>query len=124
MAVSRRKRSRVTFPIMAAAAFAALTTTMVPQPSFAEDSPNDWPKYYRTDDAWRYSPLDQINTGNVKKLKVAWIHQPGDIQMGLQATPIVIDGIVYYVGANNNAFAVDGETGKTLGTTNPNSIPS
>ncbi len=114
MAVSRRKRSRVTFPIMAAAAFAALTTTMVPQPSFAEDSPNDWPKYYRTDDAWRYSPLDQINTGNVKKLKVAWIHQPGDIQMGLQATPIVIDGIVYYVGANNNVFAVDGETGKTL----------
>lgn len=74
----------------------------------------DWPKYHRTDDAWRYSPLDQINRDTVGNLKVAWIHQPGDIQHGLQATPIVLDGIVYYVGPNNNVFAVDGKSGETI----------
>lgn len=81
--------------------------------AIADDGSN-WPKYYRTDKAWRYSPLEQINKTNVGKLKVAWIHQPGDIQHGLQATPIVIDGILYYVGANNNVFAVDSKSGKTI----------
>ncbi|MFW1677065.1 pyrroloquinoline quinone-dependent dehydrogenase [Pontibacter sp. JAM-7] len=77
-------------------------------------SPNDWPQYHRTSDAWRYSPLDQINVKNIDKLKVAWIHQPGDIQMGLQATPIVIDGVAYYIGPNNNVFALEADTGKQL----------
>lgn len=80
----------------------------------AADNPNDWPEYLRDSKGWRYSPLEQINKDNVSKLKVAWIHQPGDIQMGLQATPIAIDGVLYYVAANNNVFAVDGKSGKTL----------
>ena len=80
----------------------------------AADNPADWPEYHRDSNGWRYSPLDQINKKNVSKLKVAWIHQPGDIQMGLQATPIAIGGILYYVAANNNVFAVDGKSGKTL----------
>jgi alcohol dehydrogenase (cytochrome c) len=80
----------------------------------AADNPADWPEYLRDSKGWRYSPLDQINKENVSKLKVAWIHQPGDIQMGLQATPIAIGGILYYVAANNNVFAVDGKSGKTL----------
>src|SRR3954452_11131629 len=61
------------------------------------ENPNDWPQYHRTSNAWRYSPLDQITKANVKNLKVAWIHQPGDITMGLQATPIVVDGVMYYI---------------------------
>jgi alcohol dehydrogenase (cytochrome c) len=51
---------------------------------------------------------------NVGDLKVACIHQPGDIQHGLQATPIAIDGMVYYVGPNSNVFTVGGETGETI----------
>lgn len=82
--------------------------------AIAEDNPADWPEYLRDSKGWRYSPLDQINKENVSKLKVAWIHQPGDIQMGLQATPIAIDGILYYVAANNNVFALDGKSGKAL----------
>jgi alcohol dehydrogenase (cytochrome c) len=54
--------------------------------------PGDWPSYHRTYDAQQYSPLDQINKDNVKKLHVAWTHQPGDITQGLQATPIAVDG--------------------------------
>lgn len=80
----------------------------------SSESPNDWPQYHRTSDAWRYSPLDQINSDNINRLKVAWIHQPGDIQMGLQATPIVVDGIAYYIGPNNNVFALEAATGKQI----------
>jgi alcohol dehydrogenase (cytochrome c) len=80
----------------------------------ALENPNDWPQYHRTYNAWRYSPLDQINKGNVKKLKVAWIHQPGVITHGLQATPIVIDGVMYSIAADNNVFALDAASGKVL----------
>lgn len=76
--------------------------------------PNDWPQYHRTSNAWRYSPLDQINKSNVKKLHVAWIHQSGFTANGLQATPIVIDGIMYYVAPDNNVFAVNAETGEQI----------
>ncbi len=74
----------------------------------------DWAEYGRDATGWRYSPLDQINKGNVQNLKVAWIHQPGDMQSGLQAHPIAIGGILYYVGSNNNVFAIDGATGKAI----------
>ena len=78
------------------------------------DDPNNWPQYHRSYNAWRYSPLDQINKGNIQKLKVAWIHQPGAVTHGLQATPIVIDGVMYTIAADNNVFALDAATGKVL----------
>lgn len=78
------------------------------------DDPNNWPQYHRSSNAWRYSPLDQINKDNVKNLRVAWIHQPGVITHGLQATPIVIDGVMYTIAADNNVFALNAATGKIL----------
>jgi hypothetical protein len=74
--------------------------TAAAQDPGSEDS-NNWPQYHRTYNGWRYSPLDQINKANVSKLKIAWIHQGGDITMGLQETPIVIDGVVYSITAGN-----------------------
>jgi alcohol dehydrogenase (cytochrome c) len=55
------------------------------------EDPNNWPQYNRTTNAWRYSPLDQINKDNVSKLSMAWIAQGGDITMGIQETPLAID---------------------------------
>jgi len=78
------------------------------------DDPNNWPQYHRSYNAWRYSPLDQINKSNVKKLKVAWIHQPGNITHGLQATPIEIDGVIYSISADNHVWALDATTGKAI----------
>jgi alcohol dehydrogenase (cytochrome c) len=78
------------------------------------DDPNDWPQYHRSYNAWRFSPLDQINKHNIKNLKVAWIHQPGDVTYGLQATPIVIDGVLYYISPNNNVWAVNAATGTVI----------
>ncbi|MCB1958080.1 MAG: hypothetical protein KDG55_20565, partial [Rhodocyclaceae bacterium] len=80
--------------------------TVAAQSGPGYDDPDNWPQYHRSYNAWRFSPLKDINKDNVAKLQVAWIHQPGDITHGLQATPIVIDGTLYYVSANNNVWAV------------------
>jgi alcohol dehydrogenase (cytochrome c) len=85
-----------------------------PQSSPGDDDPNDWPQYHRTYNAWRFSPLDQINKRNVNRLKVAWVHQPGVITHGLQATPIVIEGVMYTIAPDNNVFALDAATGKVV----------
>src|SRR5262245_44969831 len=80
----------------------------------SSDDPNNWPMYHRSYDAFRYSPLAQINKGNVKDLTVAWVHQAGAIAQGLESTPIVIDGVMYYIASNNRVFALDGATGKEI----------
>ncbi len=104
----------------AAAVVTALTMlALTPSPARAAsgpgfDDPNNWPQYHRSYNAWRYSPLKQINKANVKKLKVAWIHQPGNITHGLQSTPIVIDGVMYTISADNNVWAINAATGKTI----------
>jgi alcohol dehydrogenase (cytochrome c) len=85
--------------------------------------PNDWAQYNRTANGWRYSPLDQINKDNVGKLQVAWIAQGGDVTMGLQETPIVIDGVVYSISAGDKVTALDGKTGKMLWTFEPRLDP-
>jgi alcohol dehydrogenase (cytochrome c) len=82
--------------------------------------PDNWPQYHRTHDAWRFSPLSQINEGNVRKLHVAWIHQPGDITHGIQATPLAIDGIIYYVSAFNKVHTLDAATGREIWQYKPN----
>jgi alcohol dehydrogenase (cytochrome c) len=75
---------------------------------------NDWSWYHGDDNGTRYSTLDQINKSNINDLNVAWIHQPGAIEQGLEATPVVIDGIMYYSGSYNRVFALDAATGKEL----------
>ncbi len=82
--------------------------------TIAQAKAEDWPSYHRTYNAWRYSPLAKINRGNVGKLQVAWTHQPGAITHGLQATPVVLDGVVYYSGSYNRVFAIDGASGEEI----------
>ena len=74
----------------------ALLTLCVPS-LYAQDAAagRNWDSYGGTPHAWRYSSLDQINAQNVKRLAPAWVFQTGDYADALQATPIVIDGIMY-----------------------------
>src|SRR5712691_3932186 len=74
----------------------------------------DWPHYGGTPFSWRYSALDQINTANVKKLLPAWIFQTGDYAENLQATPIVVDGVMYLITAQLQVFALDAATGRVI----------
>jgi alcohol dehydrogenase (cytochrome c) len=72
----------------------------------------DWPSYGGTPLAWRYSALDQIKTANVKSLVPVWAFQTGDYSDGLEATPIVMDGVMYVSTASSWVIALDAVTGK------------
>lgn len=74
---------------------------------------SNWLMYGRTYDAQRYSPLDQINKKNVKKLIPVWTFQTGVLD-GFECTPLVIDGIMYITTPWNHAYAVDCKTGSQL----------
>jgi alcohol dehydrogenase (cytochrome c) len=74
----------------------------------------DWPSYGGTHASWRYSSLDQINTSNVSHLAPVWVFQTADYENGLQATPIVVDGVLYLSTSNNYVVALDGATGRLL----------
>src|SRR2546422_11409873 len=74
----------------------------------------DWPHYGGTQLSWRYSALDQINTGNVKNLAPAWIFQTGDYAENLHSTPIVVDGLMYLISARAQGFSLDAATGRVI----------
>ena len=79
----------------------------------------EWLTYGRNHNEQRFSPLDQINSENVHDLKLDWYLELPDA-VGLVATPLVADGILYFVCSRNIARAVDAVTGKLLWTYNPN----
>jgi alcohol dehydrogenase (cytochrome c) len=83
---------------------------------FAQDGStrNDWPHYGGERNAWRYSALDQINRSNVGQLKAAWAFQTGKVDGGFNATPLVVDGVMYVPSSWNRVFAIDAETGKEI----------
>ena len=74
----------------------------------------DWPHYGGTQFSWRYSALDQVNTGNVKNLVPVWQFQTGDYAENLQATPIVVDGVMYLITPRIQVFALDAASGHLL----------
>jgi alcohol dehydrogenase (cytochrome c) len=66
----------------------------------------------------RYSPLTEINRDNVSGLRGVWRASLGGSGMGPrsanQAQPLVYDGVIYVVTGDNDAFAIDVETGNVL----------
>jgi PQQ-dependent dehydrogenase (methanol/ethanol family) len=79
----------------------------------ADREPGQWLAVGRTYDEQRYSPLTQINTGNVTQLGLAW-HYDLDTNRGQEASPIVIDGVLYVTSAWSKLFAFNAKTGKLL----------
>src|SRR5882724_6510561 len=79
----------------------------------AEKEPGNWLTYSRDYTGRRYSPLDQINTSNVGKLKVAWMRQVNELD-GFETSPIVVDGIMFITEPPNMVEALDLRTGRTL----------
>jgi PQQ-dependent dehydrogenase (methanol/ethanol family) len=90
------------------AALAVLTSSAIAQAS------NEWLHYGGDQANTRYSALSQINTGNVKNLRVAWIHSLGSLE-SQESTPLVV-GDTMYVSTSTGpryVFALDAKTGKT-----------
>jgi len=78
----------------------------------------NWMSHGRGWDETRFSPLDQINEGNVKQLGLAWYDDLETLR-GVQATPLFVDGVLYNESIYNIVTAYDGKTGETLWTYDP-----
>lgn len=79
----------------------------------ADREPGQWLAVGRTYDEQRFSPLTQINTGNVQHLGLAWFADL-DSNRGQEATPLYIDGVLYVSTAWSRVKAFDARTGKLL----------
>ena len=79
----------------------------------AEGNQGDWLSYGRTYKEQRFSPLDQITSDNVQNLGIAWIHETNS-KRGLEATPLVVDGVMYTTGTWSKVMALDVVTGEPL----------
>ncbi|MEM1434010.1 MAG: PQQ-dependent dehydrogenase, methanol/ethanol family [Pseudomonadota bacterium] len=79
----------------------------------ANSEPGSWLSHGRTYDEQRFSPLDQINAESVSELGLAWHFDTGT-KRGLEATPLMIDGVLYSSGSWSVVWAHDARTGKLL----------
>ncbi len=79
----------------------------------ADSEPGNWLAHGRTWSEQRFSPLNQINTTTVEGLSLSW-HVDLDTTRGQQATPIVVDGVLYSTSAWSKVQAVDAKTGRLL----------
>ena len=59
----------------------------------------------------RFHPAKQINTGNVKKLRVAWIFQT-EVRESMETSPIVVNGVMYATTSFSHVYALDAKTGE------------
>jgi alcohol dehydrogenase (cytochrome c)/quinohemoprotein ethanol dehydrogenase len=80
----------------------------------ADREPGNWLTYGRTYDEQRYSPLAQIDSGNVARLGPAWYYDLDTAARAQESTPLVIDGVMYVTSAWSKLFALDAATGKEL----------
>src|SRR5713226_2867041 len=79
----------------------------------ALEEQQNWLTYWGDYSAVRHRDLKQINTSNVKNLRVDWIFQTG--QAGsFEAVPLVVDGVMYVTVANGYAYALDARSGRQL----------
>ncbi len=84
----------------------------------ADQQPGNWMSYGRTYSEQRFSPLKQINDQNVGQLALAW-YVDLDTRRGQEATPIVVDGVMYFTTAWSKVFAVRATTGEKLWSYDP-----
>src|SRR5581483_958556 len=78
----------------------------------------EWLSYSVNWSEQRYSPLSQVNASNVSRLGLAWSFDipaaSGNPQVHQEATPLVINGVLYSIGPWSVVYAVDLRTGKEL----------
>ncbi len=76
----------------------------------------EWRIYGGDERGTRYSPLDQINRGNVDRLEVAWTFRTGDMRRSstIECNPIVVDGVMYLTSPALKVIALRAATGKKI----------
>jgi alcohol dehydrogenase (cytochrome c)/quinohemoprotein ethanol dehydrogenase len=79
----------------------------------ADAEPTQWLSHGRTYDEQRFSPLDQIKTDNIKELGLAW-YADLDTNRGQEATPLVVDGVMYVSTAWSKVNAYKASSGEKV----------
>ena len=79
----------------------------------ADKEPQNWLSHGRDYNEQRYSPLNKINKNTINKLELEWSVDM-DTTRGLEATPIVDNGIMFVTSAWSIIYAIDAKTGKSL----------
>ncbi len=92
-------------------------TRSVPKSGYRE-----WSAYQGGPESIHYSTLNQINRGNVGKLKIAWTYDTGDLFPGseMQCNPIVARGVLYATTPKLRVIALDAANGKLRWSFDPN----
>jgi len=80
--------------------------------------PREWLAHGRTQDEQRFSPLHQIDERSVAQLGLVWSHDLGTSR-GVEATPIVVDGVMYASAPWGVVVALDARTGRRLWSFDP-----
>jgi membrane-bound PQQ-dependent dehydrogenase (glucose/quinate/shikimate family) len=106
-----------------AAVLCLLVSLLTPAPCPAQAPAAEW-RFYGGDQAGtRYSPLRQIDRGNVARLQRAWVYHTGELDLGLRTssfqasfstTPLVVGGVMYLTTPSSRVIALDAETGREL----------
>ena len=84
----------------------------------ADKHPGEWLTSGRDFGKGHYSPLAQINKQSVDRLGFAWDYDT-HTNRGLEATPIVVDGVMYTSGSAGKAYALDAKTGEEIWSFDP-----
>lgn len=84
----------------------------------AADTNGEWVSYGKGYSEQRFSPLDKVSTQNVGQLGLAWYAQ-FDTDRGQEATPLMVDGVLYTTTAWSKVFAFDAATGKLIWSYDP-----
>lgn len=79
----------------------------------ADREPGNWMSHGRTYGEQRFSPLARVNDRNIDRLGLAWQFKY-DLDRVVEATPIVVDGVLYTTGAYSMVYALDATSGKLL----------
>lgn len=77
----------------------------------------DWPVYLGDSGRQHYSPLTEIDRDNVSRLEVAWVYDSGEPRgagASMYTSPLVIDGVLYALSPQLDAFALDAATGEEI----------
>jgi len=87
----------------------------------ARSEPHNWLTYYGAYDGQRYSTLDQINKDTVRRMSPAWVFQAGSVGLhsgkstySFEASPLVVDGVMFLSGWDGWIWALDARNGDML----------
>ena len=75
---------------------------------------SNWPRSHGGFSSMRFSSLDYINKDNVTKLKLAWTFNSNDGKKGIEANPVVYDGLIYVPTPGNHIICLNGINGKEI----------